>query len=80
MPAQALKAMWTVQAGLHQEHIIPEYTKQWFYTSEDFEADRAIPPDHPTKFSNLDELVHTYARSITNPAYVNYVRVEFLWV
>ena len=80
----ALKATWRVLAGLHQEHIIPEYTKQWAYTSNDFENDVALPdplpPGQLSTFQRYDQEAHEYARSITDPRRVNYVRVEFLWL
>lgn len=74
-----IKASWSVQAGLYPGDVIPEYSKQWVYTSDDFEADKSVPKNQPTIFSKLDEEVHLYARHITNPFYVNYVRVDFLW-
>lgn len=72
--------MWTVKAGLTPTMIIPDYSKQWFYTGDDFQLDKGVPQDQKTKFAEMDEAAHQYAREITNPAWVNYVWVEFLWV
>jgi len=77
---EALKAAWSVKAGLHQQHELPEYFRQWAYTSSDFEKDRATPDDQPTIFQKLDEEAHTYARSITDPRRLNYVKLEFIWI
>ena len=80
MPIEAAKAFWQVTAGLHQEHIIPEYSRQWGYTSSEYEKDCQTPESEPTIFQKRDIEVHEYARSITDPRRVNYVKLEFLWV
>jgi hypothetical protein len=77
---QAAKAFFTVTAGVIPGVIMDEYTKQWGYTSADYEADAKVLPDQPTIFSTRLEEAHKYAMGLSNPAYVNWVRVEWMWV
>jgi hypothetical protein len=76
------KAFWTVTAGVLMGERMPEYSKQWCYTSADYERDieNAEKEVSETNFMRMDREAHEYARSITNPSRVNWVRVEFLWV
>lgn len=80
MPLQAAKAIISVYAGVIPEIGIAEYTKQWSYTSEDFEKDRNTPQDQPTIFSTRLKEAHDYAMGLSNPAYVNWVRVDWMWI
>ena len=76
----AAKAIFEVQAGVIPGTPMPEYTKRWGYTSEDFEHDRTVPQDQPTIFSQRLQEAHEYAKGLSNPAYVNWVHVDFLWI
>ncbi len=80
MPLQAAKAFFTVTAGVIPGRTVDEYSKQWGYTSTDYEQDKQTPQDHPTIFSKRLDEAHEYAKSISNPGFVNWVRVEFMWV
>ena len=74
------KAFWTVTAGVLSE-AMPEYTKRWGYTSADYEQDiENAEKAEETAFMRMDREAHEYARSITHPSHVNWVKVEFLWV
>jgi hypothetical protein len=76
----AAKALISVYAGVIPEIGMGEYTKRWSYTSGDYEKDRATPPDQLTIFSKLLDEAHEYAKGLSNPAYVNWVRVDWIWV
>lgn len=76
----ALKALIDVFAGVIPGEPLPEYTKQWRYTSADYEADQKTPADQPTIFSKYLDESHDYAKGLSNPAYVNWVRVTWNWV
>ena len=76
----AAKALIEVHAGVLLGEPIPQYTKRWCYTSEDFEKDREVPQDQPTIFSTRLQEAHDYAMGLSNPAYVNWVRVDWIWV
>ena len=80
MPMQAAKAFITVTAGVVPWDIMPEHTKSWSYLSDDYEKDKATPQDQPTIFSKMLDEAHEYAKGLSNPAYVNWVRVDWLWV
>ncbi|HTF64905.1 MAG TPA: hypothetical protein VK638_19685 [Edaphobacter sp.] len=74
------KAFWTVTAGILMGEAMPEHSKQWCYSNVDYEQDHEKEIMSETIFARMDREAHAYARSITHPAYVNWVRVEFLWV
>jgi hypothetical protein len=80
MPIQAMKAMIEVVAGVIPGTPMPEYSKRWSYTSGEHEQDTKTPPDKPTIFSQRLQEAHDYAMGLSNPAYVNWVRVEWIWV
>jgi hypothetical protein len=80
MPIQAMKAMIEVVAGVIPGTAMPEYSKRWGYTSGEHEQDKKVPPDQPTIFSQRLQEAHDYAMGLSNPAYVNWVRVEWIWV
>ena len=80
MPLQAAKALISVYAGVIPEVGMGEYTRNWGYTSEDYQKDLDVPKDQPTKFSKLLDEAHDYAKGLSNPAYVNWVRVDWIWV
>jgi hypothetical protein len=80
MPIKAAKALIEVVAGILPGTPMPEFTKRWEYTSEDYEQDRKALPDGPTIFSERLMEAHNYAIGITHPSYVNWVRVDWIWV
>jgi hypothetical protein len=80
MPFLAAKAIIEVTAGVIPGQTMPEHTKRWGYTSEDYEKDRNTAPDRATVFSRYLDEAHDYAKGLSNPAYLNWVRVDWLWV
>lgn len=80
MPLEAAKAFIEVVAGVLPGTPMPEYTKRWGYTSSEFEKDRNHEPPEDTIFQKRLKEAHDYAISITHPAYVNWVRVDWIWV
>ena len=76
----AAKAFFEVTAGVVPKVSMPEYHKVWDYTSADYEKDRNTPPYQPTIFSTRLKEAHDYAMGLSNPAYLNWVKVEWLWV
>jgi hypothetical protein len=76
----ACKAILEVNAGVVPGIGIGEYTKCWSYTSDDYEKDRVTPKDQATIFSRFLDEAHDYAKGLSNPAYVNWVNVHWLWV
>ena len=80
MPLQAAKAIFEVNAGVVPGIGMAEYHKAWGYTSEEHEQDRKVPQDQPTIFSTRLREAHDYAMGLSNPRYVNWVRVDWIWV
>jgi hypothetical protein len=74
------KALISVYAGVIPEVGMGEHTRHWSYNDDDYEKDKATPPDQPTIFSKMLDEAHEYAKGLSNPAYVNWVRVNWLWV
>jgi hypothetical protein len=77
---QACKALFTVNAGVIPGIGIAEYCKRWSYDSDEYERDRATPQDQPTIFSKRLHEAHDYAMGLSNPAHVNWVHVDWIWV
>jgi hypothetical protein len=77
---EAAKAFIEVHAGIIPGTSMPEYAKRWGYTSHEYEEDLKKPSDQPTTFSIRLKEAHDYAMGLSNPAYVNWVRVDWLWV
>jgi hypothetical protein len=77
---KACKALFEVQAGVIPGVPLAEYTKRWSYDNDEYEKDRQTPKDQPTIFSKRLEEAHDYALGLSNPAYVNWVRVDWVWV
>jgi hypothetical protein len=77
---KACKALFQVSAGVVPGEPIAEYGKRWSYDADEFEQDRETPEDQPTIFSKRLQEAHHYAMGLSNPAYVNWVRVDWLWV
>lgn len=79
MPVAA-KAFFVVTAGLLPEEPMPEHTRQWGYTSIDYEADRAAAGFDSTLFAKRRTEALDYARGLMDPRAVNWVRMEFVWL
>ena len=80
MPMQAAKALIEVVAGVIPGTPMPEHTKRWSYTSDEYEQDMKAKLNEPTIFSARLQEAHDYAMGLSNPAYMNWVRVDWIWV
>jgi hypothetical protein len=78
MTAMGLRAAWEVRTGLLPGTAMPEFTKQWFYTSDDFEKDRESTEPINIFTSKLKE-AYEYAAQMTDPAHINWVDLSFIW-
>jgi hypothetical protein len=74
------KALIEVNAGVIPEVGMAEYHKRWSYDSDEYAQDCGTPQDRPTIFSKRLQEAHDYAMGLSNPAYVNWVRVDWMWV
>lgn len=75
----AAKAFFTVTAGIILDER-PEFSRQWGYTSLDYEADMERGPDEVTRLAKMREEAFGYACELVDPTRVNWVRLEFVWV
>ena len=75
-----VRGIWTLQVGLSPTMLQAELAEQWFYLREDHEFDLTVHPEMPTRFSELDTAAHARARELTDPARMNYLKLEFLWL
>lgn len=80
MPMLTAKAFFTVTAGIIPGQVMPEYSRQWGYTSDDYEKDLATPEDRPTIFARRLAEAYAYAIEISSPRSLNWVRVEWMWL
>lgn len=86
MPLAAAKAFFTVTAGIIPEVLDEALSRQWCYTSNDYEADKAAidamtsnGPDG-TWFVHYRNEAMAYARDLMDPSRVNWVHLDFVWV
>jgi hypothetical protein len=79
MPVAA-KAIIEVHAGVIPGQPMAEFTKRWSYDSNDYEQDLKTPEDQPTILSLRLTEAHDYAMGLSNPHYVTWVRVDWIWV
>lgn len=73
-----LRCMWTVTAGIITGVIMPEYTRQWLVGSDEW--DMLSDQQKGDLILARREAVHEYARDITNPNAINWVKTEFMWM
>lgn len=74
-----LRGAWEVRAGVIPEQAMPEYTRQFFYTTPQYEEDKARPQSEMTTFRNLADEAQRYALGLMNPAFVNWVETVWIW-
>ena len=76
-----LKASWTVRAGLVPYEPLPQFTKQWEYTGEQYERDQAIKePNVHAEFSRLRALAMDYSLQVSEPRLNNWAAIDFVWL
>lgn len=75
-----IKAIWTVEAGVIPGEIIDRYSKTWEYTAFDWSSDQDKGPEELTRFAEIVQETTSYVAGLTNPAYVNWVQTQFLWI
>lgn len=72
----ALKAQWVVRAGLFAGTSMPEYTKAWQYTSNDFETDGN---GRGVLFKAMTMEADQYAAELRLGG-LNWVSTEYMWL
>lgn len=74
-----LKASWEVTAGIIPGTPMPELTKRWNYSGQDFDRDRAADAESLTLFRMLADEARHYAQSLQDPRRLNWVNLTWLW-
>lgn len=73
------KGAWEVRAGIIPGTPEPEFTRRWFYSSQDYEEDVARPQEENTTFCRLREEALEYARGLHDPRRLNWVEMSWIW-
>jgi hypothetical protein len=89
-PGTTLRCFWEVTAGVIPGHPMPELSKSWTITEEYVQTIREMDEltqeqwmEHfpeGTKLFQFQQDALEYARSLTDPSKVNWVKVEWVWV
>lgn len=69
---EMLRTAWEVTAGIIPGKAMPEHTKRWFCTSDEYETNPEII------IKKRDE-AYEYAKSLHDPRYLNWIRVDWIW-
>lgn len=75
-----LTGYWRVVAGVIPGDAMPEYNRQFLYTSDLYEQDRDASDFQATRFAALMKEAHEDAMSIPHPSRLPWVQVEFVWI
>jgi hypothetical protein len=81
MSPVALKAAWEVRAGLVPGTAMPEYTKRFIYTSEDYDVDAQHAKDmaYQPIFMQQIAKASSYHQQMSNPGMLNWAELTFIW-
>jgi hypothetical protein len=72
----AARAAWEVTAGIIPGEPMPEHTKCFVLTSDEWDGGS----EHgAAMFKELRERATKYADSLQHPAYLNWVRLDWVW-
>jgi hypothetical protein len=80
MPS-SLKASWEVVAGVIPGRPMPQFSREWCYTSQQKEEDerQGIDPAYHSIFAKMRADVLDYYMQISNPNLNNWAEITFLW-
>ena len=77
---QSARCAWEVTAGVIPGRPEQAYTRRWGITSAEWYGDDGRPsPQAAALFAQRMGKAYDYAKAISNPAQVNWVRVDFIW-
>lgn len=78
---KALKATWGVRAGVIPGEAMGEYSKQFFYTSDDYEEDaKHRELNYLPIFCQKMAEAQAYMQQLNNPKFLNWVEMTFMWL
>lgn len=76
--ARRLVGYWTVQAGRITGEPLPEKVRQFNYTSDMQKEDGTNRGAEESHFHRLRNEVFDYAKEVSNPGEVKWLRVEYM--
>lgn len=81
MPTNALKASWTVKAGVIPGTSEPKLSKVWYYTSGEAAQDRANSADGKEEnlFTSKMKEATAYFVQMNDPRRLNWAHLDFMW-
>ena len=86
-PGSRARCIWEVTAGILPGKAMPEFTERWCVTSETFYREAELSaedfakefPDGRSTFIRFRDEAYEYARNLTDPRSVNWVRVDWVY-
>ena len=78
-----MKGVWSVSGGIIPKQTENKYTRNFYYLSPMYEADVKAMEKKSMKTSHFQDLrdeALEYAKGIMDPRYLNWVKVEWIWV
>lgn len=82
-----MRCAWEVTAGIVPGTPMPDYSRRWIITSECWEkmnslSDEEFKREFPegSFYLRFLEEAHNYAKELTQPQLLNWVRVEWIWL
>lgn len=74
------KCAWEVTAGIVPGEPMPEYTRRWGVTSDEWYDKGGSPSPQGVAIFNANLVAaQEYARYLMNPGALNWVRVDWIW-
>jgi len=72
----AARCGWEVMGGLVADRPIPELTRRWALTTDDWDRGSANGQD---RYLRLREEAEAYRKKLEDPEQLNWVRLEWRW-
>ena len=77
---EAARCAWEVTAGLIPGQAMNEYTRRWIMTSSEwYDKDGQTTPQGVVLFNAHLVAAMEYARYLSEPRMLNWVRVDWIW-
>jgi hypothetical protein len=76
MPTQNVRYAVEVKAGLIPGQPTPEFTRQWFVTTDEWRRGEHHSVEDP---ESAWSQARAYAEQLVDPAVVNWVSLEWVW-
>jgi hypothetical protein len=78
MPAEAAKLIIEVTAGIVPGTVMPEHTRRFALTSAEYHTEDKLAQERAWDRIHGEAIM--YASRLMNPNYLNWVRLDWIWV